>query len=99
MGRLTIHLQDGFVGDTVSVRVDGKEVFHKTGVRTKLPLGYADVFETEVPEGGAHVEVEVPSRHLSDSFQVQADPRAHVGISIHNDKVGHLVSRKAFGYM
>src|SRR5262245_66386233 len=57
MARLVVHLQDGFAGDTVVVRVNNREVFHKAGVRTKLPLGYADVFETQVPDGSATVEI------------------------------------------
>lgn len=99
MGRLTIHLQDGFDDDTVVIRVEGKEVFHKAGVQTKLLLGYADIIEAEVPEGLASVEVGVPSRQVSDSFQVEVQPKAHVGISLHGDTIRHLVSKRAFGYM
>ncbi len=99
IGRLTVHLQDGFADDTVVVSVDGKEIYRKAAVRTKLPLGYADIIETHVPEGTAEIRIGVPSRHIADCFQIQVSPKTHVGVSIHGDSIDHFVSRKAFGYM
>src|SRR6266542_5721498 len=92
MARLTIHLQDGFADDTVLVRVNGVEVYRKSGVTTKLLLGYADVFDTAVPEGAAEIMIEVPSRDLRDAFIVPGAPKTHVGISIHANAIEHFVS-------
>jgi hypothetical protein len=99
IGRLTVHLQGGFANDTVVVSVDGKEIYRKAAVRTKLLLGYADIIETRVPEGTAEISIGVPSRHIADRFKIQISPKTHVGVSIQGDSIDHFVSRKAFGYM
>jgi hypothetical protein len=36
MSLLHIALQEGFNDDTVVIRVNGSEVFHKAGVKTRL---------------------------------------------------------------
>jgi hypothetical protein len=99
MPRLTIHLQTGFADDTVVVRVNGAEVYRKEGVKTSLLLGYADVFDCPVPEGTAHVDIEVPSRGVRASFDVPVSARTHLGVSLRGGTVEHFVSTKAFAYM
>ncbi len=42
---LHIAFQEGFTDDTVVVRVNGREVFRKGSVKTRLQIGYADSFE------------------------------------------------------
>jgi hypothetical protein len=48
-GVLGIDLQDGFVEDTVVIRVDGREIFKQENVSTVYALGRADAVETQVP--------------------------------------------------
>jgi hypothetical protein len=79
--------------------VNGAEVYQKTGVTTKLLFGYADAFDTCVPEGMAKIMIEVPSREIRDSFEVPVSPKTHVGISMHDSSIEHFVSTKAFAYM
>ena len=50
--RLNVKLRDGFQNETVAAFANGKEVFHKDGVRTDLTISLADSFEIEV-EGPA----------------------------------------------
>ena len=98
MARLTIHLQDGFANDSVVVRVNGNEVYRRDGVTTKLLLGRAEVFPTEVPEGSAEVEVEVPTRGVQSSFRIEVTPKTHLGLVLTAHGIEHFVSPKAFAY-
>ena len=38
---LTVRLCDGFNDDTVTMEMDGKQVFHRTGVTTNPAISYA----------------------------------------------------------
>ena len=64
MPLLHIAFQEGFTDDTVVVRVNGEEVFHKGSVKTRLQIGYADSFEMTVEEGSVNVEVLLPLKNL-----------------------------------
>ena len=58
---LAVELGEGFAGDEVTVLVDGKEEWHRTGVTTNYSVGIADV--ARVPgEPGSLVEVHVGHR-------------------------------------
>jgi hypothetical protein len=52
-----VRLGEGFQNNTVSVRVDGKEVFQRAGVSTDWTISRAD--SVDVPTGAASVELEV----------------------------------------
>lgn len=54
---LRVRLGEGFQNNTVSVRVDGKEVFQRAGVSTDWTISRAD--SVDVPTGAASVELEV----------------------------------------
>ena len=64
---LEIHLQAMFTNDTVIVRVNGKEVFHKTSVTTDTKRMRATVFHTTIDPGEVTVSVEVPTKNVSGS--------------------------------
>lgn len=99
MTPLVVALQDGFASDLVVVRVNGQEVFRKEGVETKLLLGYADSFETQVPKGSVNVEVILPLRNLSETIVLEATKAVYVGISILGSRIGHRISHEPFGYL
>jgi hypothetical protein len=65
MATLTIHLQDGFLGDTVVVSLDGEEIARREGVTTDLRLSRAAVIETEVADGDGTITVALPERGLA----------------------------------
>ena len=54
---LRVRLGDGFRNDTVSVRVNGVQVFHKSGVSTDLRISRAD--SVDVPVGTPTVRLEM----------------------------------------
>lgn len=57
--RLNVKLRDGFQNDTVTVTVNGKEVFRKEGVRTDFAISFAEAFEIEVEESAVELGVAV----------------------------------------
>lgn len=66
---LRVKLGEGFQNNTVSVRVDGKQVFHRAGVSTDYTISRADSVDvpTEAPtvrlevsvQGGPHVAQDI----------------------------------------
>ena len=98
MVTLAIDLQDGFSDDTVVIRVDGQEIFHKEGVNTDYSLGRADSVEIQVPEGSVNVEVTVPSRHLSDTIVLEVSTTVYLGVSILDDRIDYRISDEMFLY-
>jgi hypothetical protein len=98
MVSLVIDLQDGFSDDTVVIRVDGQEVFHKEGVNTDYSLGRADSVEIPVPEGCVNVEVTVPSRHLSGTIVLEVSATVYLGVSILDDRIDYRISDEMFLY-
>lgn len=57
--QLHIKLRDGFSDDTVYIKVNGKEVYRKSGVRTDLSISFADAVEVSVDESVVKLEVAV----------------------------------------
>ena len=51
MAKLHIALQAGFVGDTVSIHIDGREVFSQSGVTNRDHSGPAGTVDVNVPAG------------------------------------------------
>ena len=50
MAQLRIDLQEGFIDDTVEILLNGRQVFHRAGVNTRLQIGLADSVELEISE-------------------------------------------------
>jgi hypothetical protein len=46
--QLHVKLRDGFSNDTVSITVNGKEVYHKSGVSSDLTISFADAIKIPV---------------------------------------------------
>lgn len=98
MARLGIHLQDGFTGDEVVVKVNGEERLRREDVRTKRVLGLAERVELEVDDGPLSVEVSAPNRGLEKRIELEASDEAHLGVSLTNGEI-RVISRKTrFGY-
>ena len=83
MTQLHIALNDGFAGDQVAVRVDGREVYRKAGVKTDLRISRADAVDTEAADGGADVEIEARGK----VSRVRIDPKAtpYLGVDLGPD--------------
>lgn len=98
MTALRIALQDGFEGDPVVVKVNGKEVFKQENVKTKRQIGKAASFEVEVEEGSANVEVSLPLKNLSETIAFKVSGEVYLGVSIAEGKIEHRASSEPFRY-
>lgn len=67
---LNIALRDGFRDDTVTIRVDGREVYRKSAVTTDLSISFAGSVDVQVASGTARIEVAL-QRGPRGSEQVQ----------------------------
>ncbi|RFU21930.1 hypothetical protein D0Z06_07270 [Geodermatophilus marinus] len=100
MAVLDIALEEGFEGDSVVVEVDGRRVFERDGVRTRMQIGLADTVEVPAGDGGdVDVEVRLPSRPVTGRLRVHVTDRLHVGVSVHGDAVVFRTSPTPFGYV
>lgn len=97
---LHIALQEGFLDDTVEVQVDGREVFRKGGVTTRLQLGKADSVETTAEGDSATVRVTLPEKDVSETILVpELSSTVYLAVSVENGKVVHRVSSEPFRYL
>lgn len=101
MPTLRVDLGEGFLDDTVVVRVNGEER-RRSHVRTRLQTGFADSFEIDVQEAAVDVEVALPSRGTSTSVPVafgKADT-VYLGLSVAaGDEISAQVSQEPFRYL
>ena len=95
MPTLTIDLQDGFAGDEVIVRLNGREVSRLTDVRTKRTLGLAKSLEVTAPDGPVTLEIEIPAKQARGTTEVR---EPHVGVSLRGSDVRFIANEKPFGY-
>lgn len=98
MARLGLHLQEGFAGEEVVVRVNGEERLRREGVRTRRVLGLAEHVELDVDDGPLSIEVSVPARGLEKRIELEADDEVYVGISLTGDDFRVITRKKPFGY-
>ena len=87
---MLIHLalQDGFDGDEVAIRVDGEEAYRGEGVTTRTQISHAADMQLEVPDHQFTLEVDVPSRDVQESVQVDPHANPNVTVSLRD---GYLV--------
>jgi hypothetical protein len=98
MPKLRVDLQEGFTGDEVNLLINGQQSLHKQGVTTKSLLGLANSSEIEVPDGPITIEIQVPTKSLSKTISLETSASKHLGFSIENGKVEHIISQRPFGY-
>ena len=96
---LHIDLQDGFQNDEVIIRLDGKQVFHKSGVSTDIRISRADGFEAPSTKAESQIEIELPKKRLKASEKVQPSQKPNVGISIREGKPQFRAQSEVFLYM
>ena len=87
MSQLHLVLEDGFQDDTVVVRVEGRELIRWDGVTTRTQLSHAGDAEVEVPGGRVALEVEVPTKGVSDRVEVDAAQTPVVGLSLRDGRI------------
>jgi hypothetical protein len=80
MVALHIALQDGFAGEPVVIRLDGREVYRKDAVRTDLRISRADAVDLDAHAGQATVEVEARGQAASASVDAARTPYLSVNL-------------------
>jgi hypothetical protein len=98
MPTLRVDLQEGFAGDTVQVRLNGKELLREAGVRTRLQTGLARLIETEA-QGKANLEIALEERKLRATIPLDVSSATYVGVSVTGDGLIHQLSGEPFGYL
>lgn len=98
MALVSIDFQEGFGGDSVVIKVDGRELHRQQGVRTKRMLGYAASQQVELPAGEHTIEVLLPERGLSHTVSLLLRGDVHLGLSVEGDQISHVISAEPFGY-
>lgn len=98
MAKLSIDFQDGFADDTVVLHVGGKEHFRKQHVSSRPVIGWAESFQTEVSSGRVNIRVTIPTQDIVASIPVDVQHDTHLGLSIVDGKLEHVVSDKPFSY-
>lgn len=84
---INVALQDGFEGDDVLIRVDGDEAYRGEDLTTRTQISHAADTQLEVPEGPFTLEVEVPTKHVRQSFQLDPRSQPNVAISLRDGKL------------
>jgi hypothetical protein len=78
--QINLALQDGFDGDTVAILVDGVESYRGVDVTTRTQISHAADAQLEVPDRPFTLEIDVPTRGVRESLQV--DPSAHPNVAL-----------------
>ena len=99
LSKLHVALQEGFSGDDVTVRVNGKAVFQGRAVKTRLQIGLAHSFDVEVSDGQVELAVEIPSRSMLHREQVEVAGTTYVAVSLGQREVELRISSEPFGYV
>ncbi len=99
MPLLHIAFQEGFEGDIVIARINGKEMFKKDNVKTRSQIGYASSFETNSHEGPTTIDIVLPVKNVSETIHLELTAATFVGVSIQQGKISYRVSHEPFGYL
>ena len=94
MVKLGIDLQEGFDHDTVILRLNGVEAFHREGVTTRQILGLAAQFEAEVEAGFVETEIDVATLGISARVARDVATDTYVGVSVVGGMI-HLIDSDA----
>lgn len=79
---LHIELREGFADHTVAVIVDGREVFHRSGVTTDAESGRAAAMDLASASGVAHIAIAVAPGDRVSSLDVDLARHPHVSVSL-----------------
>jgi hypothetical protein len=91
--------QDGFANDDVIVRVNGREVIRESQLKSQDPLlPIATTRSVELEGTTGNVNVEVPSRSLSRSFDLDFRESPYLGIAIVGGDIAMRRSARPFEY-
>jgi len=95
---LGVDLQDGFQADTVEIRVNGALVRKIENVTTSLLIGMATSVETLTDAGKITLSVNVLTRDIHASLELDLLADTFVGVSLTVEGLDFIVSVSPFGY-
>ena len=95
---LGVDLQDGFQADTVEIRLNGELVREIENVTTSLLIGMATSVETQINAGKIVLSVNVLTRDVTSSLELDLLADTFVGVSLTADGIDFIVSDSPFGY-
>jgi len=95
---LVVDLQDGFKDDQVEIRVDGVLVSEMEDVTTALLTGIATSIETELDAKKITLTVNVLTRDVSASLELDLLADRYIGVSLTIEGIEFIVSGSPFGY-
>jgi hypothetical protein len=100
-GPQTLHiaLHDGFTGQTVSIAVDHREVYRRSGVRTDLRISRADAVDTEAAGPEITVEVTVDPGDQRAVMRVDICATPYLAIDLKSGAIHLTLSGEPFHYM
>ena len=104
MPKLYIDFQDGFIGDTVLVNINGKQALKKDDLKTKFQIGLAYSHEFDIAEGIVDLETHIPTKRIdsSSSHKIKLNilDKIYIGISITADnQISYIIADQPFGYL
>ncbi|MBI3880631.1 MAG: hypothetical protein HY301_11295 [Verrucomicrobia bacterium] len=100
MPLLHIALQEGFAGDAVVLRINGREVFNQPAVKTRMQTGFAAACEENVPAGACRAEICLPGRPLTESIDLSVACDTWLGVSLMPEgRLSRRISTEPFGYV
>lgn len=81
----SVDFQDGFVNDSIILRINEKEVLKKNNVSTDLRIALANnSFSTRMPNGQINVDIFVPTKNLKYSRTIDLKSDTYIGVNIVN---------------
>lgn len=87
--KLTVALEEGFYEEHVVVAINGRVHYDAEKVTTRLQIGRADFFETEVEPGDVTITVSVPEQGISEDIPEKVHDELAIGISLDEGKIIH----------
>ena len=100
MKLLTIDLRDGFKDDTVSIKVEGNEVFRATDISTRVQIGLARSIELEIEGQSATVEINLPLKNLAERIELEMLAPVFIAVSLRwEGGIDWRISAEPFGYV
>lgn len=94
-----IALHDGFTGQTVTVMVDGRQVYRRADVRTDLRISRADAFDTGAAGPTAEVEVTVEPGGMAAATRLDPTATPYLAIDLRGGTIHFTRSATPFFYM
>lgn len=100
MQPLHIALHEGFRGHTVTIRLDGKEIFKRSSVTTDLAISRADAFDVQVSSNLVGIEALAEPGGHKGSTQLDVTQYPFLSVSLEPDgSISFRPSKQFFRYM